>query len=391
MTNPPTGGSHKSVADGVTVKPEDESFGKNAEQALEKTPFVGSGYKTVRDAADRFGKAENFGDVAAASGQLALDGAGFVAGCATDLAGFVMDPVGWLVSNGLNMLLELIQPLQDALHFVTGDGPSLSNASDNFGKIGEGFVTLADDFVTTGESALQGWTEDAGNAAREALGDFSVGIKGVGSSAGAVAETLKMWSMVMQVIEEVIKSIISEFVSFLIYIWLPALAASIISFGSSVAGAMATSVAKAASVMSKVTSKLGKLGKLLDKFMEFLVKYSDKLAKAAEKMKVEKGGLAVGGALAKGIDKTMGGFETRLGATGDAALDVLKGTGKTVMEKTAKEFIGTNPADAAKSPFHAAKAGVDATKKAIQHGQTAAKGDIGGRQDAEETRENLDI
>ena len=71
----------------------------------------------------------------------------------------------------------------------------------------------------------------------------------------------------MVVIEEVIKGIITELVSWLITLWLPALAASVISFGGSVAAAMTASIAKAASVLQKVTRYLGKFGKLLDKFM----------------------------------------------------------------------------------------------------------------------------
>lgn len=364
--------------------------GSDVYDAAKGLPIAGSGIKTVESAVKNFGNAKDFGDLAAASGQLALDGAGFVAGCATDLAGFVTDPVGWLVSNGLNFLLELIQPLQDMLHFVTGDGPSLGEASDNFGKIANGFGLLAVDFVTTRDDKLREWQGDAADAVRKGTDEFAAGIHGIGETAGAVAQTLKMWSMVMTVIEEVVKSIISEFVSFLIYIWLPALAASIVSFGSSVAGAMATSIGKLTSVVSKITAKMGKLGKLLDKFMEFLTKWADKLVKASEKMKAAKGGDVLAGALAKDMDKVLGGvYETRLGLTGHAALDTLKNVGTNAAKSAVKQAVGFNPADAGKTPFHTGKAVVDGTKKAIEHGKTAGYDDNTYTED--QTRENLDI
>lgn len=383
----------ESVADGVKISGYDDSLGKNAMDAAKKAPVVGKGINTIANAAKNFGEAKDVGDVAAASGQLIQDGAGFVAGAAVDMATFVLDPVGWLVSNGLNMLLELVQPLQDALHFVTGDGPALSTASGNFTAIGNGFVALAEDFVQTGDDALKEWEGDAGDAARKALGEFSTGIQGVGSSAGAVAETLKMWSMVMTVIEEVVKAIISELVSALIYIWLPALAASVVSFGSSVAAAMATSVAKAASALGKITKHLGKLGKLLDKFMAFLIKWSDDLVKQGSTLTKIAGkstyttpgqGKAVAGAIAKASG-------TQGRATVDALGDVAKGIPGNVLGQT----IGINPTSASQGSAYEGKAAFDMANKAVNNARDAGKaqeaGDIGGGQSAEETSENLDI
>ncbi|QWF79684.1 hypothetical protein [Amycolatopsis sp. CA-230715] len=378
-----------SVAGTVKVDGYEESFGKNAENALKKTPVIGKGYSTIADAAKKFGDAENAGDLANASAQLVTDGAGFVASAGMDMASFVLDPIGWLVSNGLNILLELVQPLQDALHFVTGDGPALKTASANFESIGKGFVALADDFVATGDKAVKDWQGDAGEAARNALGDFSVGIKGIGSSAGSVAETLTMWSMVMTVIEEVVKAIISELVSTLIYIWLPALAASIVSLGSSVAAAMTASIAKAASAFSKITKHLGKLGQLLEKFMGFMAKWTDDLIKQGSK-------LSKAGRVTPGMEKAVGGAMakatgSRLSATGDALVDVAKGVPGQVLKQT----VGVNPKDLGKGSAYQDKAAIDMLAKTADNLETqrnrGKQGDIGGAQDADETRKNLDM
>jgi hypothetical protein len=267
---------HKpSIADTLNVSAYDESFSANADRAAAKVPVLGTAYtgKSIAEHAQE--GIDDFGDLAAATGELAADGAEFVGSAAMDATFFAMDPIGWLVSNGLEILLELVQPLQDALHQVSGDGPAIGHASDNFVTIARGFVELADDFEKTGDTALKDWVDDAGEAARAALGDFSAGIRGIGSSAGSVAEVLQMWSMVMVVIEEVIKAIISELVAWLITLWLPALATSVISAGASVATAMTASVQKAATVFQKVAKHLGVFGKLLDKFMEFLKKLAD--------------------------------------------------------------------------------------------------------------------
>jgi hypothetical protein len=368
-----------SIADTLNVSQYDESFAANADRAALATPVVGNFYKAGKSIAEHsreLAGADDLGDVAAASGKLVGDGASFVAGAAMDVTFFAMDPIGWLVSHGLNMLLELVQPLQDALHQVSGDGPAIGHASQNFVTIAQGFVELAEDFEKTGDTALKDWVDDAGEAARAALGDFSSGIRGLGSSAGSVAEVLKMWSMVMVVIEEVIKAIISELVSWLITIWLPALASSVITLGGSVAAAMTASIAKAASMLAKVTKHLGKFGKLLDEFMQFLVKYSGQMEKMAARFRV---GIMPGETLVPGIGTAAQGFRpsrrvlTTMLGTDAGVSPLLTGAG-------IKAGIGVG-----KGLYR------EVNEEVSQDGPFFDESQAGGDQSAEDTRRNLDI
>ena len=370
----------KSIADALNVEAYDESTGANFDRAAGYVPVAGTAYKAgkkIGEHARQAAEADNPGELASAGAALGGDGAAFVGAAAGDMVTFAMDPIGWLVSHGLNMLLELVQPLQDALHQVTGDGPAIGHASGNFVTIAQGFVALADDFERTGDTALAEWVEEAGNAAKEALGDFSAGIRGIGSAAGSVAEVLQMWAMVMVVIEELIKGIITELVSWLITLWLPALAASVISFGGSVAAAMTASIAKAASVLQKVTRYLGKFGKLLDTFLEFLVKYSGKLEVFTRKLRV---GVLPGetkfgfGAAAQGWQPSNRALTTMFG-TSAGVKPLLAGAG--------------------------VKAGTGAGKGAFTEGKKAVtpeggepwfdKSEIGGDRSPEDTRKDLDI
>lgn len=396
----------QSIADNLGVKPHDEGFGASLDRAAGMVPVAGEAYKSIKSTAQAIGDVDGIGDLDDAAKQMAGSGASFIGGAYADAAMFTMDPIGYLVGAGLNMLLELVQPLQDALHYVSGDGPSLSAASDNFGQIGQGFVALAEDFQDTGDKALAEWKEEAANAAREALADFSVGIQGVGSAAGSVAEVLKIWALVMQVIEEVIKGIITELVSWLITLWLPALAASVISFGSSVAAAMTASVAKVASVFTKVSKHLGKLGKLLDELGKFLVKFNKGVLTLTEKFRLGKtiqAGkrttpvigkkvdvdsfvpsrrvMATGmGSAARATDKAagplVGNLEARLGAMGSTLGDLATGAG-------IKAGIG-----AGKAAYREAKDSFDDWRDGEP---PVDKSEIGGDQSADETRKNLEM
>jgi len=394
----------KSIADALDVKPHDEGLKGSVDRAVERVPIAGDAYKSIKSIKESIGEVDDVTDLGNLAKDMASSGASFIAGAYADAAFFAMDPIGYLVSAGLDMLLELVQPLQDALHYVSGDGPSLSAGSDNFATIAQGFVALSEDFDETADKALKDWQEDAGNAARQAVADFSVGIQGVGSAAGAVSEVLKTWSMIMQVIEEVIKGIITELVSWLITLWLPALASSVISFGGSVAAAMTATVAKVASVFSKVSRYLGKLGKLLEKLGEFLVKFNGTVVRLAEKFRLGKTVAAgsrtaplvgqkvardtfvpsrrvaatTAGAMAKGMGSVAGNFEQRLG---------------TMFSKEALKALGIGAS--IKAGTGALKGGIreprDSYEDVLEGEPAFDKSEIGGDRDPDETRKNLDI
>lgn len=184
--------------------------------------------------------------------------------------GMVTDPIGWLVGQGLNFLISVVQPLEDAIHFVSGDGPALQQAGENFGAIAQGISDLSTRFTEDLQSTVTAWGGSASETAATKLGEFAHGIDGVAGQAGELAELLMMSSMVMQVIEDVIKAILSELITWLIMIWIPALAAAVPSCGASTAAAGAATGVRVASTASRVSRIVTKLRQLLAKIMDFL-------------------------------------------------------------------------------------------------------------------------
>jgi hypothetical protein len=118
--------------------------------------------------------------------------------------------------------LSIVQPLQDAIRFVSGDGPALANAAGNFGNIGTGLQDYAQKFVEDAIQSLSQWDGPAAEAAATKLAQFSKGIDGIAGQAGDIAQLLQISSMVMTVIEEFIKALVTEFMTWLIMIWIPA-------------------------------------------------------------------------------------------------------------------------------------------------------------------------
>ncbi|EIE97401.1 WXG100 family type VII secretion target [Saccharomonospora glauca] len=364
----------------------DMALGLGAQTPVVK--HVIKGYDTVTNIWQGLPEDPDAADIMMHVGNVAADAASFTAECALEAGAAVADPVNWLVENGLGMVLHLVSPLQDALHMVSGDGPALSAASDDFSAIGEGLVEYSNEFVRVADETLADWQGEASNAARNALADFAKGIEGVATSAGGVAQILKISSMIMTVVEEVIKAIITEFVSWLIWIWIPALASSWVTFGTSVATAMSASVAKAASAFSRVTSKMGKLGKLLDKIIEFFKKFVSKLAKLGERLGAKQTNYTE---LKDEMIKKVGELGRR-GALKEAATESLKAGGSAALSSIAGI---ESPSDLKSSPLEVGKTVLDASRTIRDNISDATdavdKGDIGSGASAQETRDLLDM
>lgn len=206
---------------------------------------------------------------------LASDGADFVSSCAGLATELATDPIGTLVSQGLDFLLAVCQPLQDLLHMVTGDGPALSVAAENFGKIGEGIAAFGSTFADEAVAALSEWEGDAADAAAGKLAEFGQGIKAVAGEAGNIAQLLQVSSMVMTVIEEFIMALLTEFITWLIMIWIPALAAAYPTAGASTAAAATATGVRAVQTGTRASRQVSWLGRLLKKIKDVLAKLKD--------------------------------------------------------------------------------------------------------------------
>ncbi|MBB3049168.1 hypothetical protein FHS23_000163 [Prauserella isguenensis] len=375
------------VAGDISLNADKESgFGDYAMGVAKNTPGVETAIKGV-DTVTNFWQGlpddPDAADVMLHGANCATDTAAFIAECGTEAATAVLDPVGWLVGHGLDFLLNLITPLQDALHMVTGDGPALEKASQDFQGIGDGLVDYANEFRRVADEALADWNGDAAGAAKNALADFSKGIDGVSTSAGGVVEILKLSSMLMKVIEEVIKAIITEIVSWLIALWVPALAAAVPTAGASTAAAGAATAPKAAATISKVTSKLGKLGKILDDIFAFFQKFGSTMVKLGKRLGVKPNSL---GAKADELAE----ITTNAGKIGKIAAEA----GKAGATKLSQETIGIDPTSGpGDDPLQAAKFVNDHYGKITDNTRglkDAADGaNTGSGASAEETEENL--
>ncbi|XVS64387.1 hypothetical protein ACQPYE_40140 [Actinosynnema sp. CA-299493] len=251
----------KTGAGGVEITVGEKDTGQKMAEAA---PFYGNYLKT-KDAWSKVGEkgeSEVLG--------LTSEAAGLVGAIGTSAYSIAVDPIGWLVGQGLNFLISVVQPLEDAIHFVSGDGPALAQAAENFNAIGQGVAKLREKFDEDLKNSVTSWGGPASEAAGTKLGEFAGGIDGVAGQAGEIAQTLQISSMIMTIVEDFIKAILTELITWLVMIWIPALAAAVPSFGASTAAAGAATGVRVATTGSKVARIVAKLKQFLTKVLDFL-------------------------------------------------------------------------------------------------------------------------
>lgn len=390
------------VASGVSVKSDDPTtvLGVNVDNAVKATPFVGNAVTVGKDVVSVVKAAAaphpDGVDIALGLGTIATDTTSFIQSSASTITDIATDPLGWLVGQGLNFLISAVQPIQDAIHFVSGDGPALGIAADNFNAIATGLDQLAKNFAEVADTSLAGWQGDAGDAARRSLGEFAHGIGGVSAKSGDLAQMLQLSSMLMSFVEDLIKAILTELVTWLIMIWVPALAAAVPTCGASVATAGTASEVKLGTTTAQTTQKVSKVRELLQKILDWLQKMKAKLAatklgkvfadgKTAKKLgeiAERDAGMSLVGKL-KGAEGMIG---KRAGK--NALAEMAKKGG----EAAAKGVLGFNPAKPGDNP---AKTLNDHLGKLNSHVKNAKKasdyGETGRNQSDDETREDLDF
>ncbi|KHF45098.1 hypothetical protein [Saccharomonospora viridis] len=210
---------------------------------------------------------------------LAVSGQDFISSCSGVASGIMQDPIGSMLTGGLEFLISICQPLQDLVHMVSGDGPALENAATNFAAIGEGIEEFSSYFAQEAVEALVEWEGESAQAAAQRLAEFAKGIKAVAGEAGNIAELLQISSIVMKVIEDFIMALLTELIMWLVMIWVPALASSVVTFGGSTAAAASATGVRVAQTTSRATQQVSRLRKLLDKIKDILVRVKEWLAK----------------------------------------------------------------------------------------------------------------
>ncbi|QSB05156.1 hypothetical protein [Natronoglycomyces albus] len=183
------------------------------------------------------------------------------------------DPLGTLISWGLDFLVGLIQPLEDALEWVSGSPGDMRDAATIWGRVCEADVKLSEGLAET-LTPLAEWTTSDGTCAKQRIDDLAAALFRLAKAANGLENVLSWAQALAEIIKEAIKWLISELLRFLIIVIFPKVAAAMVTFGATLASAVGLAVAESARVTMRATSFINRVKQafavLKDAFATFL-------------------------------------------------------------------------------------------------------------------------
>ncbi|GAB3427484.1 hypothetical protein [Flindersiella endophytica] len=262
----------------------DTSTGRLDGSQIDKVPFVGqgvsaykSGEKLVEDPAANWSEAVNIGTQ--------------VYGMANNVMSIAADPLNWLISQGLGFLIDWIQPLQDAIGYVTGNPERMDEEIAKWTRVQNALTPLAQEVRDASNNGLLVWEGKASDAAKTRLNDFADGVDGIANDVKLIQMIMNISKMLMELAYNFVLGLIAEFVEWMIMIWIPALASAPVTFGGSTAAAGTATAYRATATTSRVTKFIQKVNMILTRLKMLLRKVSASgMNKAGTKFRNRDGG-----------------------------------------------------------------------------------------------------
>ena len=204
-----------------------------------------------------------------ADGKLRFGDATSIADLGMGILSTVLDPIGAILGSAvdylMNLLVNSIKPLGDAVNWLLGDPPSITATSATWRQTAVTVVDSGDAFVSSlgGLGTWQGpAAESYKGVVRHTHGVYTQaaqaadGVAGWVGLAGAVVATFRefMWGMLKDFITEVIKAAVAALIAAV-----PSLGASVGAFTVWFGARMAMIAGKFTRTLSKLMTKMGDL------------------------------------------------------------------------------------------------------------------------------------
>jgi len=190
-----------------------------------------------------------------------------IASAAADLGinvvSYMADPLNFLIGAGLGFLIDVIQPLEDALGLVTGNPERMEAEIAKWERVQTALKPLSEEIRSAANEGLISWEGKAANAAKQRLNLFADGVAATGEDVSQIVMILNIAKTVMDIAQAFVISLMATFVEWLIYTWVPALAAAGPTFGASTAAAGAATGVQAGVVTSRLSAFLTRVVNVL--------------------------------------------------------------------------------------------------------------------------------
>ncbi|GAB2965147.1 DUF6531 domain-containing protein [Amycolatopsis acidiphila] len=131
-------------------------------------------------------------------------------GTGLDLLTMAMNPVGTLISYGLNWLIEHVKPLQDALNQLAGDADQIAAYARTWQNVGAAVQKAAKDLATTVEKDTANWRGDAADAYRANIKNKIDHINAASTCANTIGTVVQIVGVITGAVRGLVRDMVTQ-------------------------------------------------------------------------------------------------------------------------------------------------------------------------------------
>lgn len=131
-------------------------------------------------------------------------------GAGMDLLTMAMNPVGTLISYGLNWLIEHVKPLQDALNQLAGDGDQIAAYSQTWANVAKAVQDAGKTLTDAVAKDTANWSGPAADAYRKHVEGKVNGLSTIVTCANAISTVVKVVGVITGVVRALVRDMVTQ-------------------------------------------------------------------------------------------------------------------------------------------------------------------------------------
>ncbi|MEV6712958.1 hypothetical protein AB0M48_13080 [Lentzea sp. NPDC051208] len=265
-----------------------------------------------------------------------------IANSAMGIVGMASNPLSGFLSAGFSWAIQHVDFLREPFDVLLGSPESIAKMSESFRNAGKQVHGIATEYERICVSQTREWEGKAADGYRAAAKRHAGGLETLAKSVEGIAGAVKGAGELVGTVRKMIMDLISQAVSDMVMKIIQWLAASFLTFGAAIAGAISDIVTTAVNYAKKLADFLQKLVGSVQKLMN-LIKSVSQIAKVAEQVIDAISSMANGGKGGGGggpVRQTSGGFD---GIRADDQSRASAGAGGTFTSGANGGYAGGRP------------------------------------------------
>ncbi|QFZ16532.1 WXG100 family type VII secretion target [Saccharothrix syringae] len=226
-----------------------------------------------------------------------------MANTAMGIVGLAANPLSGFLSAGFSWAIQHVDFLREPFDALLGNPQAIEKMSASWMSAAKQIEGIVADYRRTAESETKGWSGRSADGYRAASKKHASGLETLAKATQGISRAAKGAGELVATVRKTIMDLISKAVSDMVMKIIQWLAASFLTFGAAIAGAIADIVQMACNYAKKLVDFLQKLANSLKKLID-LIKTVSRIAQTAKQIlqaitamtSSNKGGAGGGGA-----------------------------------------------------------------------------------------------